>query len=144
MPVSAKPLFFLCTFILSQLTAMQKTIAVFLQNFLERAPDQQLFRFVNGPAGTGKTILLHYLRDVIVRHFDTNAACRLAASTGTAAWNIRGDTLHSLIKLSIENEDAFRVLDGPTLKATSVRVFYNYSFLLEVVAAQLQSAIRVV
>ncbi|KAF1758863.1 hypothetical protein GCK72_015323 [Caenorhabditis remanei] len=115
MPVSAKPLFFLCAFILSQLTAMQKTIAVFLQNFLERTPDQQLFRFVSGPAGTGKTILLHYLRDVIVRHFDTNAACRLAASTGTAAWNIHGATLHSLIKLSIENEDAFQVLDGPTL-----------------------------
>jgi len=51
--------------------------------------------FVTGPAGTGKTTLLHEFLD------STQKAVVVAAPTGVAALAIGGQTLHSLLRLPI-------------------------------------------
>ena len=51
--------------------------------------------FLTGKAGTGKTTLLHYIRE------HTYKSCIIAAPTGIAALNAGGTTLHSLFQLPI-------------------------------------------
>lgn len=50
---------------------------------------------VSATAGTGKSYLIHCLR-----HFRV----RIAAPTGVAAFNIEGNTLHSLFSLPIKGD----------------------------------------
>lgn len=57
-------------------------------------PDTQVI-FVTGKAGTGKSTLLQYLRD----HLDKNIAT--VASTGVAAVNVGGQTIHSFFSFGI-------------------------------------------
>ncbi len=52
--------------------------------------------FVTGRAGAGKSVLLRHFRD------HTAKKVVVAAPTGIAALNVRGQTLHSLFKLPIE------------------------------------------
>ena len=51
--------------------------------------------FLTGKAGTGKTTLLHYIKE------HTYKSCVIAAPTGIAALNAGGTTLHSLLQLPI-------------------------------------------
>ena len=51
--------------------------------------------FLTGKAGTGKTTLLHYIKE------HTYKNCVIAAPTGIAALNAGGTTLHSLLQLPI-------------------------------------------
>ncbi len=57
---------------------------------------------INGVAGTGKSYLINALRNLL------QSKCADTATTGKAAYNIRGVTVHSLLKLpvgSIGNKD---------------------------------------
>ena len=50
---------------------------------------------INGVAGTGKSYLINAVRNLL------QSKCAVAATTGKAAYNIRGVTVHSLLKLPI-------------------------------------------
>ena len=58
----------------------------------EREP---LCPIINGVAGTGKSYLINYIRNLL------QSKCVVTATTGKAAYNIRGVTVHSLLKLPI-------------------------------------------
>ncbi|XP_024116598.1 uncharacterized protein LOC112138269 [Oryzias melastigma] len=71
---------------------------------------EQLFLYINGGAGTGKSLLIRCLYSMaskilsrMPRHADepdiSNPTVLLTSFTGTAAYNINGTTLHSLLKL---------------------------------------------
>ncbi len=47
------------------------------------------------PAGTGKSYLINALRNLL------QSKCAVTATTGKAAYNIRGVTVHSLLKLPV-------------------------------------------
>ena len=48
---------------------------------------------INGVPGTGKSYLINAIRNLL------QSKCAVAAITGKAAYNIRGVTVHSLLKL---------------------------------------------
>jgi ATP-dependent DNA helicase PIF1 len=56
---------------------------------------EQLCLIIIGVAGTGKSYLINAIRNLL------QSKCAVTATTGKAAYNIRGITLHSLLKLSI-------------------------------------------
>lgn len=111
MPRVASSLRLLSSLQLEDLKSTQRNIATFLNNHLKNNSETQLLRYIEGRAGTGKTVLLRFLHDIIVQHYGCNSACLLTGTTGASAENIDGRTLHSVMKLSIEENDAFGILD---------------------------------
>jgi hypothetical protein len=57
-----------------------------------------------GAAGTGKSVLINTLVSVLRKMFDDNDVVQVAAPTGTAAFNVGGETLHRLFAIMIEDE----------------------------------------
>jgi len=68
---------------------------------------------LNGQAGTGKTVLLNTIATVLRECFQLNNTVLVAAPTGTAAFNVNGETLHALtLRTSIEADyTAFSMSD---------------------------------
>ena len=60
-----------------------------------RESQSQLLLIVIGVGGTGKSFLINAIRNLI------GNACTVTAPTGKAAYNIKGVTIHSLLKLPI-------------------------------------------
>ena len=58
-------------------------------------PKDPLFLIVNGGAGTGKSYLINAIRNLL------RTSCAVTATTGKAAYNINGCTIHSLLKLPV-------------------------------------------
>ena len=56
---------------------------------------EPLCLIINGVAGTGKSYLINAIRNLL------QSKCAVTATTGKAAYNIRGVTVHSLLKLPI-------------------------------------------
>ena len=56
---------------------------------------EPLCLIINGVAGTGKSYLINAIRNLL------QSKCAVTATTGKAAYNIRGVTIHSLLKLPI-------------------------------------------
>ncbi|XP_028405258.1 uncharacterized protein LOC114527764 [Dendronephthya gigantea] len=56
---------------------------------------QSLCLIINGVAGTGKSCLINGIRNLL------QGKCAVTATTGKAAYNINGVTVHSLLKLPI-------------------------------------------
>ncbi|KAL1689112.1 hypothetical protein GGG16DRAFT_23245, partial [Schizophyllum commune] len=61
--------------------------------------EEPLRMFLGGPGGTGKSRVIHALRDFFVRKGQARRL-RLTAFTGVAAKNIDGMTLHAALCLS--------------------------------------------
>ncbi|TFK65639.1 hypothetical protein BDN72DRAFT_773031, partial [Pluteus cervinus] len=62
-------------------------------------PDSPPLRmYLAGPAGTGKTRVIHAVQDFF-RTRQESRRLRLSAYMGSAARNIRGCTLHSLLQM---------------------------------------------
>src|SRR6266581_1409461 len=80
-----------------------------LMNCVRCQPDKQLFHFITGGAGTGKSMLINAINQVLIRHFrtarsnlnDDSISVVLCAPTGKAAHNIGGTTLHSCFSLPV-------------------------------------------
>ena len=53
---------------------------------------------INGPAGTGKTVVINTIVTVIRQLFNENDVIQVCAPTGTAAFNAGGETLHHFLK----------------------------------------------
>lgn len=69
--------------------------------------------FLTGPAGTGKSHTLKFIIKVLIDLFtrlNCKSALLVTASTGVAAWNIKGCTLHSGLALPISILERDRVL----------------------------------
>ena len=56
---------------------------------------EPLCLIINGVAGTGKSYLINAIRNLL------QSKCAVTATTGKAAYNIRGITVHSLLKLPV-------------------------------------------
>ena len=56
---------------------------------------EQLYLIINGVAGTGKSYLINAIRNLL------QSKCAVTATTGKAAYNLRGITLNSLLKLPV-------------------------------------------
>ena len=58
---------------------------------------EPLCMIINGVAGTGKSYLINAIRNLL------QSKCAITATTGKAAYDIRGITVHSLLKLPVES-----------------------------------------
>ena len=76
---------------------------------------------VSGTAGTGKSYLIHCLRLLL------QDKVRVVAPTGVAAFNVDGNTLHSLLNLPTKGE--FKDLEGEHLNRTQ-RSLANMEYLI--------------
>ena len=63
--------------------------------------------FVTGGAGSGKSFLLNYLK----RNY-SNLGLEVAASTGVAALNIGGSTIHSWAGIGLANLPPEQIVDN--------------------------------
>ena len=72
------------------------------------SPDLSTFKplrmTINGQAGTGKSVLINTLVSIVRSFTDCNNACLVAAPTGTAAFNVNGETIHSLSSISVSDD----------------------------------------
>jgi ATP-dependent DNA helicase PIF1 len=76
---------------------------------------EPLCLIINGVAGTGKSYLINALRNLL------QCKCAVTATTGKAAYNIRGVTVHSLLKLPVGsrgNKDLSVCVDYKTVIMT--------------------------
>ncbi|CAB4018424.1 ATP-dependent DNA helicase PIF1 [Paramuricea clavata] len=65
-------------------------------HFEDESPEKEpLFLIIIGEAGTGKSYLINAIRNLL------QSKCAVTATTGKASFNIRGVTIHSLLKLPI-------------------------------------------
>ena len=78
-----------------------------VREHLEGSGSTPLRLIVSGTAGTGKSFLINCLRLLL------NHKLRVAAPTGVAAFNVDGNTLHSLLSLPTKGE--FKDLEGERL-----------------------------
>ncbi len=64
---------------------------------------------INGPAGTGKTVVINTIVTLIRSMFNANGVVQVCAPTGTAAFNAGGETLHHFLanKAGMRQYDAF-------------------------------------
>ena len=89
-----------------KMTNCQKRVVAYIRDFLTDSNEKPALRlFVTGVAGVGKS----YLLKMIAAYLDLNTAIisgsspvKCIAPTGTAARNIRGVTLHSKLKITVE------------------------------------------
>ncbi|KAE8740532.1 hypothetical protein FOCC_FOCC013959 [Frankliniella occidentalis] len=72
--------------------------------------DEQIFHFLTGGAGVGKSMVINTLYQTLYRLFNSDKYCNpeqpkiiLCAPTGKAAFNINGQTIHSAFKLQPNN-----------------------------------------
>ena len=81
----------------STFSDMQDLAYNIIKNNAEDNSDEKepLFFIVIGVAGTGKSYLINAIRYLLQRK------CMVTATTGKAAFNIRGVTIHSLLKLPV-------------------------------------------
>ena len=79
-------------------------VLLIMDKILEWATCENLSEFkplritINGPAGTGKTVVINTIVTLIRELFNVNGVVQVCAPTGTAAFNAGGETLHHFLK----------------------------------------------
>ena len=64
---------------------------------------EPLRMIVNGPGGTGKSVLINTLVFLIKKFFNDNNVVKVLAPTGVAAFNVGGETIHHCIRQGINS-----------------------------------------
>ena len=82
---------------------------------------------INGPAGTGKTVLINTLVSLIRSVYCRNDVVRVVAPTGTAAFNVGGETFHHLLEMKVSPIEYRR---GSMQKAKRSRLIQKFRNLL--------------
>ena len=80
---------------------------------------------LNGPAGTGKTVVINTIVTLIRQLFSEKNTVRVCAPTGTAAFNAGGETLHHLFenKAGMHTYDPFSM--GGEKRINLIKKFQN-------------------
>ena len=60
---------------------------------------------VNGFGGSGKSMVMNTIVSYMRKMFQYNDVIKIAAPTGTAAFNVGGETLHSLFNIKVSDHD---------------------------------------
>lgn len=64
-----------------------------------------LYLTINGPGGSGKSVLILTLVSVLRRMFQSNTVCQVATPTGSSAFNVQGETVHRLGLMGLGREE---------------------------------------
>ena len=63
---------------------------------------------INGAGGSGKSVIINTIVVAVRTMFQCNDVIRVCAPTGAAAANVGGETVHALLKQSIDNGGAYQ------------------------------------
>jgi hypothetical protein len=69
-------------------------------------PTSPLHLTINGPGGSGKSVLILTLVSALRRMFQSNTVCQVATPTGSSAFNVQGETVHRLGLMGLGKEEA--------------------------------------
>ncbi|KAH0033008.1 hypothetical protein KCU78_g2545, partial [Aureobasidium melanogenum] len=94
----------------------------YVMKWAEGNCQEQLLLHLDGRAGTGKTILTLAMSDALNAMFDTSNATLRIAPTGKAAKEIRGQTVHAALGISIREEPTDKVTPEIAAKLKEVRL----------------------
>ena len=105
-----------------------------------KTSDEPICRFLSGGAGVGKTHVTTSLYQSLYRYWnkrpgiDPNKPCiLLMAPTGKAAYLIRGNTLHSALKIPVNQKLQYKSLDTDSLNTLRMQMMgVKYIFIDEV------------
>ena len=78
---------------------------------------------INGPGGSGKSVLIKTIVSVLRTIYQSNGVAQVAAPTGSAAFNVNGETLHRLVNMGISSGESLS-------KAKEKRLVAKFSDLL--------------
>ena len=56
---------------------------------------------INGPGGSGKSVVIQTIVAILRKMFNCNGVAQVAAPTGSAAFNVNGETRHRLVSMGI-------------------------------------------
>ncbi|XP_072162087.1 uncharacterized protein [Bemisia tabaci] len=97
--------------IISSLNPEQRDYLLHLANDFKTNEHTQIFHFISGPAGTGKSRLIQSVYQTISRIFWKNETLNpelpivlLTAPTGKASYAINGSTIHGLFRIPINRK----------------------------------------
>ena len=102
-----------------------------------KAIDESTLSFISGPAGTGKSFLIHYLTEQFQEQLKT---VHLLSSTGISAYHIKGMTVHSFLARIQMSESAFYL----PLDKDAVIIVDEMSMLGKKVFEQFEKTLRAV
>lgn len=104
---------------------------------IRNKPNKQIFHFINGNAGVGKSRLIKAIVQTLIRHENSipghnpeNIPVIVSAYTGKAASIIKGATLHSLFKLNYGNNSVKR-LSSDILNTLRVKFFHTRHLIID-------------
>ncbi len=60
---------------------------------------------VNGQGGSGKSVVINTIVSVMRRMFGINDVVKVVAPTGTAAYNVNGETFHHLFHMGVHKKE---------------------------------------
>ena len=106
----------------STLNADQHKAYTLIFNHFHSESEEQLLLIITGMAGSGKSYLISAIKDLL------GNKCKIAAFFGVAAFNVKGQTLHSLLQLPIRGKRAYE-LNGDALQRLQA-AFENIAYLL--------------
>jgi hypothetical protein len=78
---------------------------------------------INGSGGSGKSVVINTIVTVMRKMFNINGVVKVAAPTGTAAFNVHGETLHHLFGMGISGEEYKPNAMNPTHRARLIQKF---------------------
>ena len=92
--------------LMRSLNKKQQTFVSNTLNTLKQCSTAQIFRFLSGGAGVGKSHVIKALHQSLIKYYDNLAGCDfnkatvlLLAPTGKAAFNIGGNTIHNALHI---------------------------------------------
>ena len=125
-----------------QMRTLNRKQSEFVMDVLHHAKtsDEPIYRFLSGGAGVGKTHVTTLLYQSLYRYLnkrpgiDPDKPCiLLMAPTGKAAYLIRGNTLHSALKIPVNQKLQYKSLDTDSLNTLRMQMIgVKYIFIDEV------------
>ena len=125
-----------------QMRTLNKKQCEFVMDILHHAKtsDEPIYRFLSGGAGVGKTHVTTLLYQSLYRYLnkkpgiDPDKPCiLLMAPTGKAAYLIRGNTLHSALRIPVNQKLQYKSLDTDSLNTLRTQMIgVKYIFIDEV------------
>lgn len=124
---------------INQFTQDQKQVFDYIKQKItkdSKGQTEKAFVFVSGEAGTGKSYLLSLIADYLslttpIKYGESPVL--LTASTGTAARNINGLTLHTALAIPVDNEFSCNKysVSGWTLKKLRQKFAYIHTIMID-------------
>jgi hypothetical protein len=94
-------------------THQQRAFDIILQHFQAREPKEPLKMIIQGTAGTGKSYLIHCIKEALSSQATSgHSPILLLAPTGVATFNIHATTIHAGLRIPIKD---MRPLHGQSL-----------------------------